>query len=64
MNDPDNFLSRWSRRKREAATEDPRQKKPDAGEAHVPASAQETKSDSRETAAPAPYFDISSLPPI
>jgi len=67
MNDPDNFLSRWSRRKREAATEDPQQKKPDAGEAHVPASAQETKetkSDSRETAAPAPEFDISSLPPI
>ena len=43
MNDPDNFLSRWSRRKREAATEDPQQKKPDAGEAHVPASAQETR---------------------
>lgn len=64
MSDPETFISRWLRRKREAATEDAQQKQADAGEAKVTASDRETKSASSELAAPAPEFDISSLPPI
>jgi Protein of unknown function (DUF3306) len=64
MSDPENFISRWSRRKHEAATEDGQQKRTDAGEAHVPASDEQTKADARESAASPPEFDISSLPPI
>jgi hypothetical protein len=63
MNDPDNFLSRWSRRKREAA--EPKEQK--SGEANFePAPGSEKQgSPSPKPHAPAtPEFDIESLPPI
>ena len=62
MNDPEDFISRWSRRKREAAAGDAQRKQPDAGEAHIPG--EQAKAESREPAAPLPEFDISNLPPI
>jgi uncharacterized protein DUF3306 len=62
MNDPDNFLSRWSRRKRESVVQ------PEKGEvgAH-PVRGRETDPDTpgSEPAAPSvPEFDAGSLPPI
>jgi uncharacterized protein DUF3306 len=64
MSDPENFISRWSRRKHEAAAEDAQQKQTDASEVHAPASDQQTEADSGEPAASPPGFDISSLPSI
>jgi len=64
MSDPENFINRWSRRKREAAAEDAEQKQADADESHAPISDEQTKADSRESAESPPAFDISSLPPI
>jgi len=64
MSDPENFINRWSRRKREAAAEDAEQKQADADESHAPISDEQTKADSRESAASPPAFDISSLPPM
>jgi hypothetical protein len=67
MNDPDNFLSRWSRRKREAAAETEQPAKMDAG--RVGKSAESEQPDqgmpgSEEVATSAPAFDVRSLPPI
>ena len=61
MNDPDKFLSRWSRRKREAAA------RPETDAKAAPVSARDTAAnpDARQPAiTPAPEFDVSKLPPI
>ena len=62
MNDPDNFLSRWSRRK-QGAGED--KEKNETGEA-VAAPAPETQQGkpAAPSAAPIPEFNVESLPPI
>lgn len=62
MNDPDNFLSRWSRRK-QGAGED--KEKNETGEA-VAAPAPETQQGkpAAPSAAPIPEFDVESLPSI
>jgi len=62
MNDPDNFLSRWSRRKHEAGE---RKEKNEAVDA-VPAPAPESQQGEATApgAAPIPEFDVESLPPI
>jgi hypothetical protein len=58
MNDPDNFFSRWSRRKREDAA------------ANSPAEKSDAQPDDRATPPPdqarqsVPAFDVASLPPI
>jgi uncharacterized protein DUF3306 len=65
MNDPDNFLSRWSRRKRESVAQP---ETTGGGEAGThPVRGRETDPDTpvSEPAAPsAPEFDVGSLPPI
>ena len=66
MNDPDNFLSRWSRRKRGADTENSRSGTADAQSSDRTASPRdEPKQDAPtgETESP-PAFDVASLPPI
>jgi len=62
MNDPDHFLSRWSRRKREAGED---KEKNETGEA-VAAPAPETQQGkpAEPGAAPIPEFNVESLPPI
>ena len=62
MNDPDNFLSRWSRRKQEAGED---KEKNETGEA-VAAPAPETQQGkpAAPSAAPIPEFDVESLPSI
>jgi len=66
MNDPDNFLSRWSRRKRGAGADDPSAEKTDA-ELHdrnaSPGGEPKQVAPKGETASP-PAFDVASLPPI
>ena len=64
MNDPENFINRWSRRKHEAASEDAEPKKARSEGAAASRSDEETKPKSGELEAPVPEFDISSLPPI
>jgi hypothetical protein len=72
MNDPDNFLSRWSRRKREAGAQAGREastplERNDRGEAVAPPCGEEKSPGalSSEPSAPSvPDFDVSSLPPI
>ena len=72
MNDPDNFLSRWSRRKREAGAQAGREastplERNDRGEAVTPPCGEEKSPGalSSEPSAPSvPDFDVSSLPPI
>jgi len=64
MNDPENFINRWSRRKHEAASEDAQPKKASSESAVASRSAEETKPKPGELDAPVPEFDISSLPPI
>jgi hypothetical protein len=62
MNDPDNFLSRWSRRKREAGEG---KEKNETGEAvAAPASENQQDKPAAPGAAPIPEFDMESLPPI
>jgi len=65
MNDPDNFLRRWSRRKREA---DAQPEKTEGGEVTAAAVRNdETNPDGRHSGSatpPAPEFDVSKLPPI
>src|SRR5689334_11068934 len=68
MNDPDNFLSRWSRRKQEAgqgAEKENKNKKSETGEA-VSASAPEYhgKPAAAPDRPPIPEFDVKSLPTI
>lgn len=66
MNDPDNFLSRWSRRKRGVGANDPRAEKTDA-ELHdrnaSPGGEPKQVAPKGETAHPS-AFDVTSLPPI
>ena len=64
MNDPENFINRWSRRKHEAASEDAGPKKASSEGAVASRSDEETKPKPGELEAPVPEFDISSLPPI
>jgi hypothetical protein len=72
MNDPDNFLSRWSRRKREAGAQAGREastplERNDRGEAVAPPCGEEKSPGAlgSESSAPSvPDFDVSSLPPI
>jgi len=62
VSEPENFLSRWARLKREAA-ETPDEPAPDAAakESRAEAPAGEAKTTSP---APEPEFDLSTLPPI
>ena len=59
MNDPDNFLSRWSRRKREAGEG---KEKNETGEAV--AAPEPENQQGKPAAAPIPEFDVENLPPI
>ncbi len=62
MNDPDNFLSRWSRRKQEAGED---KEKNETGEAvATPAPENQQGDPAGPGAAPSPEFDVESLPPI
>jgi len=62
MNDPDNFLSRWSRRKQEAGES---KEKNETGEAvAAPAPENQQGKPAAPGAAPTPEFDVESLPPI
>jgi hypothetical protein len=66
MNNPDNFLSRWSRRKRHAV--DAQLEKTSGGQASVEPTPAGEQKQSKPASAPskpgAPEFDVSSLPPI
>jgi hypothetical protein len=64
MNDPENFINRWSRRKHEAASEDAQPKKASSEGAVASRPDEGTKPKPGELEAPVPEFDISSLPPI
>ncbi|HET8545808.1 MAG TPA: DUF3306 domain-containing protein [Pseudolabrys sp.] len=62
MNDPDNFLSRWSRRKQEAGEG---KEKNETGEAvAAPAPENQPGKSAEPRAAPIPKFDVESLPPV
>jgi hypothetical protein len=61
MSDPENFLSRWSRRKREVAEESTPEKAP--AESKAPDSAQVQQPEQAPGGETAP-FDLSTLPPI
>jgi len=62
MNDPDNFLSRWSRRKRQAGED---KEKNETGETvAAPAPENQQGIPAAPGAAPSPEFDVESLPPI
>lgn len=65
MNDPDNFLSRWSRRKREAKA-DPEDDARHSGEAppHDGAGVPGPPPPSEPSEQPPPDFDVGSLPPV
>jgi Protein of unknown function (DUF3306) len=66
VNDSNNFLSRWSRRKREASLQPAQPKETDTAETSVtPAREGELRPDSGASTAPSiPEFDVSTLPPI
>lgn len=68
MNDPENFIRRWSRRKREATDENAQPEKAAAGKAPEPTapaeSAKQGAPGSETTASPVPEFDVSNLPSI
>ena len=62
MNDPDNFLSRWSRRKRQAGED---KEKNGTGETvAAPAPENQQGIPAAPGAAPSPEFNVESLPPI
>jgi hypothetical protein len=70
MSDQEKFLTRWSRRKRDNASENAQAEKPTAGAADD-STTQETKSDQsivarplEADAPPAPEFDLTKLPSI
>jgi hypothetical protein len=74
MTDPEDFLSRWSRRKRDAGTETkesstatdrPQDDRPDATRAAKPVASppQQTRADARD-AKPEDVFDLSKLPSL
>ena len=65
MNDPDNFLSRWSRRKQEAGERS--EKKEEAADkppAKPVAENEPVRAASAPASTPIPKFDVESLPPI
>jgi hypothetical protein len=62
MNDPDNFLSRWSRRKQEAG--EGKEKKNETGERAAAPPPENEQGKPTGTSAPAPEFDLEKLPPI
>jgi Protein of unknown function (DUF3306) len=67
MNDPDNFLSRWSHRKREAGESNEKKEKEEA--AGKPSAEPATENEPGQVASapdtvPIPKFDVESLPPI
>jgi hypothetical protein len=67
MNDPDNFLNRWSRRKQEAGERKDKDKdKDEAGKAPAdsPPESEAGASVPAPDAPPTPKFDLESLPPI
>ncbi|MGB8893838.1 MAG: DUF3306 domain-containing protein [Pseudolabrys sp.] len=68
MNDPENFISRWSRRKREATDENAQPEKTAAEKTHEPTApaegANQDAPGSGTAAPPVPEFDVSSLPSI
>lgn len=68
MNDPENFISRWSRRKRQAADETARPDKTVADHAAdataVPENANLKSPESGAATPSVPEFDVASLPPI
>src|SRR5262245_54933275 len=67
MNDPENFISRWSRRKRQTADETAQPDDTIADHAeNAPASSENAKLTSPEVgpATPSAEFDVSSLPPL
>jgi hypothetical protein len=63
MNDPDNFLSRWSRRKREAGESNEQNKTGEAASASGPDNQKDRPVAASDTAS-IPEFDPESLPPI
>ena len=67
MNDPENFISRWSRRKSQAADEKTQLDKTATRQAVDPASEQDRNLTSQKSVVaspPVPEFDLASLPPI
>jgi len=68
MNDPENFIRRWSRRKRDATDENAQPEKAAAGEVPEPTapakSANQGAPGAETTASPVPEFDVSTLPPL
>jgi Protein of unknown function (DUF3306) len=68
MNDPENFISRWLRRKREATDENAQPQKAAAGKTHEPTAPAEGANQGAPlpgtAAPPVPEFDVSSLPSI
>ena len=66
MNDRENFISRWSRRKREAANEKTQDEQPGIADAakETDQSASLGSEQSKLTNADAADFDVASLPPI
>ena len=72
MSDPEGFLTRWSRRKQDAA-EDDSGLKPERDKAIAPMQGEKTEGEEKETShvaaiprgdAATPVFDLSKLPPI
>jgi hypothetical protein len=64
MNDPDNFLSRWSRRKHEAGEDKDKEKNETGKAAAAPAPENEQSKPAAPGTAPVPEFDLERLPPI
>jgi hypothetical protein len=67
MNDRENFISRWSRRKRQAADEKAQLEKTSARQAVDPSSGEDPNLTSPKSAVaspPVPEFDVARLPPI
>jgi Protein of unknown function (DUF3306) len=76
MTDPDNFLTRWSRRKRQAASESANESAPESREGDEPCAPEASSAErTSDAAAPAPVqivkaetaepaVDLSKLPPI
>jgi len=65
MNDPDNFLSRWSRRKQKAGEGKENNEKNETSEGPAVTGPENEQGKSAASgAAPVPEFDVESLPPI
>jgi uncharacterized protein DUF3306 len=70
MNDPEDFLTRWSRRKRAVAdeSEKPAHQRDEQGAPETPSADQDANTAASQPVAPSdstdPVFDVSKLPPI